>query len=427
MKKFFGALLLLPVLVLVMAQFASAQDAMSVILPSPYNSRVGSQLLYFFEDGAASRTGSTFLSYLTITNTSIDTYVAIHYQYYLPDCSEHFNYVDILTPGQTYVITPSKVMTTKLNRQGQQVRGYATDNRYLMTATAIDASKYPANHQAIAFNYLTGQIFITNVGKGSTWGTNAIARMAVDALGAPLPASSCPINFNMTQQGQMVPYAIGQIAPIPAGCVAGHTLLGPTNGKWLQMYRPNLLYVNHFFEPLAVDQIDAAKSAFGNRLTMVAFKDNYQTATMWFKIETDTSSVTSFVFDNYENALSVPQRDIKCLTEWTISPRGVAGTAANQWYVSSKDGQVGGDFLSLAFVEHVQLGGWLRMSVTAIGSAQGSLFGWISQALAAYGNGDLLIGEGRKDSNGLLRTDSNITATGSPILISVLAGAAETQ
>jgi len=427
MKKFFGVLLLLPVLILMMAQFASAQDAMSVILPSPYNSRVGSHLLYFFEDGA-SRTGSTFLSYLTITNTSIDTYVAIHYQYYLADCSEHFNYVDILTPGQTYVITPSKVMTTKLNRQGQQVRGYATDNRYLMTATAIDASRYPADHRAIAFNYLTGQIFITNVGKGSTWGTNAIARMAVDAAGSPLAAVSCPINFNMTQQGQMVPYAIGQF---PVGCaVAGHTLLGSVNGKYLQMFRPKLLYVNHFFEPLAVDQIDAAKSAFGNRLTLVAFKDNYQTATSWFKIETDTSSVTSFVFDNYENALSVPQRDIKCVTEFTISPRGVAGAAGSQWYVADKAGQVGGDFLSLAFVEHVQLGGWLRMTVTAIGNSQGSLFGWISQALAAYGNGDLLIGEGRTLAGSLTKTDTNITAAGAsaaaPIIVSVAADV-ETQ
>lgn len=155
------------------------------------------------------------------------------------------------------------------------------------------------------------------------------------------------------------------------------------------MFRPALLYVNHFFEPIYVDPINA-NSAFGNRLTMIAFRDNYNTGTNWYRLESDTAAVTSFVFDNLEQALSVPQRTITCVTEWTISPRNAAGA-----WVSSSTGQVGGDFLGSSFADHVKLGGWLRMTVTTSPSALGSLFGWISQALAAYGNGDLLIGVGR--------------------------------
>lgn len=405
MKKFFGALLLLPLVLVVMAQMVSAQDAMSVILPSPYNSRVGSQLLYFFEDGK--RDVNTFKTYLTITNTSLDTYVAIHFQYYKNDCTELFDYVDILTPGQTYVIEPSIVKTTPLNRQGQQIRGFATDGRYLLTATAIDASVDPMDLRAIAFNYLTGQIFITNTTTGSCWGTNAISRMAVDWFGSPIPMGTCAINYIKGPFGQF-PYAIGSFPALPCAGT-GTTLRGfqydssyatvaagqvdlRVRSKFLQMFRPALLYVNHFFEPIYVDPINN-NSAFGNRLTMVAFKDNYSTATNWYKLESDSATVTSFVFDNLEQALSVPQRTITCVTEWTISPRTPAGA-----WTSTTTGQVGGDFLGSSFADHVKLGGWLRMTVTTAPSAQGSLFGWFSQALMAYGNGDLLIGVGRVDA-----------------------------
>lgn len=209
MKKFFGALLLLPLVLVVMAQIVSAQDSMSVILPAPYTSRVGSQLLYFFEDGA--RDVNRFKTYLTITNTSLNTYVAIHYQFYRNDCSELFNYVDVLTPGQTYVIEPSMVKTTPLNRQGSQIRGFATDGRYLMTATAVDAAYDPVDLRAIAFNYLTGQIFITNTLTGSCWGTNAIPRMAVNWFGSPIAVHTCAINYIKGPFGQF-PYAAGSFS-----------------------------------------------------------------------------------------------------------------------------------------------------------------------------------------------------------------------
>lgn len=165
MKKLFRALMLLPLAVLLLGQVAQAQDAMSVIMPAPWTARVGTQLIYVFETGA--RMGTSFTSFLQITNTNITTYVAIHYQFYqaTTSCPEVFDYVDVLTPGQRHIIDPTRVINAinPLDPTAPPVvRGTLAAGRYIMTATPINPVGDPLDLRAIAFNFLSGQLWVTD-------------------------------------------------------------------------------------------------------------------------------------------------------------------------------------------------------------------------------------------------------------------------
>jgi len=355
MKNFGRALLLLTLGLVLMSQAAMAQDALSAVLPAPYTTRVGSQLMYFFEDGANLGARGSFQSFLTIVNTNITTGVWVHYQFYQvvggnTGCQELFDFVDYLTPGQRHIFDPKGIRGTFYLTN---LVGFATDGRFIMTATPILVAPSfiapsPADLRAVAFNFLSGQIWVSDVGKSATWMTNAVPRMAVDVLGGPL---------------------------------ADNVILDGV-ATFLQMFRPIIISVNSFFRTAGAGAVQAGVP-FGNRMTLFTWIDQYTNPQQMFRIIPAAATLTSFVFDNAENAFSVPPRTILCVTEWTIAP-DVAGASGN--FV---------DWLGAALTSAVNnTGGWLRMRPQAYAANQ-SIIGWFSQYLGTFGGGDYLIGQGR--------------------------------
>lgn len=382
MKNFGRALLLLTGLVL-LSQAAMAQDALSVVLPAPYTSRTGSQLMYFYEDGANLGARGSFQSFLTIVNTNITTGVWVHYQFYTvtnttsSGCLELFDFVDYLTPGQRHIIDPKGVKGT-FYLTG--LVGFATDGRYIMTATPVLVAPSfiaptPADLRAVPFNWLSGQLWVSDIGKSATWMTNAVPRMAVDVLGGPLPEDNV-------------------------------VLLGPANGRFFQMFRPIIIAVNSFFRTAGAGAVQAGVP-FGNRMSIMSFADQYTNPQQMYKIISVNATLNSFVFDNAENAFSVPPRTIACLFDYVLAPDTIGATGNFA------------DFLGSALTSAVNnTGGWLRMRPT-YGTDLQSVFGWFSQYLGTFGGGDFLIGQGRTqygtltiqttDGTGVLTTPKTTT------------------
>ncbi len=425
MKKYFGALLLLPLVLMVMAQFATAQDTMSAVLSTPYNSRPGSQIIYYFNEGSLGSGADTYKSYMTITNTSADTAVLVHYQFYnTAACAEVFDYVDVLTPQDTTVIDPSNLVTINGDFRGTVVGG-----KFLLTATAIDATLGQGiDTRAISFNYLAGTQVITNLATGSAFGGNAVSRMAVNAYGASLDAGSCfttPKDFtNLSGR-----FAIGDstyVGGVYQGCntalgvaIPGYTLTGlagTLNGahvtntgaayeayRLLQLFRPATLIVPHFFSPLAVDAYNNGSSmAFGNRLTLVSVLDVYNDAAgTMFKLNSTTTTFTPWFIDNDEQPFSLPTRSAACVTEYTLSPRVVGGGYAGTGTLAG----IGADFIGAGIYLAANNGGYIKMNATSYSTGLTSWFGWFSQSVSdtnnglSAGYGDLLVGLGRKDVN----------------------------
>jgi hypothetical protein len=379
MKNFGRALLLLTLGLVLMSQAAMAQDALSAVLPAPYTTRAGTQLMYFFEDGANLGARGSFQSFLAITNTNITTGVWVHYQFYSvtqtsSGCVELFDFVDYLTPGQRHIFDPKGVRGTFYLTN---LVGFATDGRYIMTATPVlVAPSYqapsPADLRAVSFNYLSGQIWVSDIGKSATWMTNAVPRMAVDILGGPL---------------------------------ADNVILDGV-ATFLQMFRPIIISVNSFFRTAGAGAVQPGVP-FGNRLTLFTWTDQYTNPQFMYKITLASNTLNAFVFDNAENAFSVPPRTIYCVYEYTIAP-DVSGATGNF-----------PDFLGAALTSAVNnTGGWLRMRVGPYSGLQ-SIIGWFSQYLGTFGGGDMLIGQGRTqygtltiqttDGGGVLTTPKTVT------------------
>ena len=359
MKHFGRALLLLLGLVL-LSQAAMAQDALSAVLPAPYSARVGSQLMYFFEDGDSLGARGKFQSFLTITNTSITTGTWVHFQFYVlqnstsTGCIELFDFIDYLTPAQRHIIDPKGVKGTYY----MSLVGFATNGRYIMTATPVQGYT-PSDLRAISFNWLSGQIWVSDILKSATYMTNAVPRMAVNSLGGPL--------------------------------VEGVVLDGVDTH--LQMFRPLIVSVNSFFRTAGAGAV-AQGVPFGNRLTMMTWLDEYTNANNMFRLVATSVDVNSFVFDNNENAFSVPPRTIYCVTEFTIAPDTIGSSCQSNGLCNSNGNFQ--DFLGAALTSAVNnTGGWLRMRVRSYGSAKQNLIGWFSQYLDTFGGGDYLIGQGR--------------------------------
>lgn len=368
MKNRVRALLLVTIGALLLSPIAMAQDALSVILPAPYSTRVGTQLIYFYEDGANLGARGSFQSFLTITNTSITSGVYVHFQWYVvtsSTCQELLDVVDYLTPGQRFIFDP-KGLRRPSNFGGGAIFGTATDGRYVMTATPI-VNPFTNDLRALSFNWLSGQIWISDIGKSATWMTNSISRLAVDSLGGPL--------------------------------VDGLALEGSANGNWLQMFRPQTLIVNSFFKTSGAGAVQPGVP-FGNRLTVFTWIDSYFGVDPFFRILPGAVTLSTFVFDDQENAFSVPPRAVNCVTEWVIAPD--VASASGNW----------ADFLGPALTNAVaSTGGWMRMRVSGM-STDESVMGWFSQYLGTFGGGDFLIGVGRQGVSGLVITSS--TNAGGP-------------
>jgi hypothetical protein len=362
MKNFGRALLLLTLGLVLMSQAAMAQDALSAVLPAPYTTRVGSQLMYFYEDGANLGARGSFQSFLTIVNTNITTGVWVHFQFYQvtqtssSGCLELFDFVDYLTPGQRHIIDPKGVRGTFYLTN---LVGFATDGRYVMTATPILVAPSfiaptPADLRAVSFNYLSGQIWVSDIGKSATWMTNAVPRMAVDILGGPL-------GDNVILDGVVT---------------------------YLQMFRPIVLAVNSFFRTAGAGAVQPGVP-FGNRLTLWTWIDQYTNPQLMYRQIIANATLNTFVFDNAENAFSVPPRTITCVYEFVIAPDTI-GTTGN-WP----------DFLGAALTSAVNnTGGWMRMRVASYVALQ-NILGWFSQYLGTFGGGDYLIGIGRVQQGAL--------------------------
>jgi hypothetical protein len=361
MKNFGRALLLLLGLVL-LSQAAMAQDALSAVLPAPYSSRVGSQLMYYFEDGDSLGARGKFQSFLTITNTNLTTAILVHFQFYaLQDstssgCIELFDFVDELTPGQRHIIDPKGVRGTVF----LGLVGFATNGRYLMTATPVGGFS-PTDLRAISFNWLTGQLWVSDILKSATYMTNAVPRMGVNSLGGPL---------------------------------ADGVILDGVDTH-LQYYRPQIISVNSFFRTAGAGAVSPGVP-FGNRLTLFTWADQYTNAQNMYRILPANVTLNSFVFDNAENAFSVPPRAVNCITEYTIAPDTVGSSCNANGLCSNGNFR---DFLGAALTSAVNnTGGWMRMRVAAYDSIRHNLIGWFSQYLDTFGGGDYLIGAGRVTS-----------------------------
>jgi hypothetical protein len=214
-----------------------AQDALSPILPSPYSARLGSQLVYFWEEGTSATGRTPFKSFLTITNANITLTVTVHFQIYQVvtstssggfSCLELFDWIDVLTPGQRYIIDPANIRRAA----GGSLVGQATNGRFMMTASAIFVGAVPtgfADLRLISYNFLTGQNWMSDAVRGVTRMNNAILRMAVDANGGPAPTGVLLLG----SAGSAVTGTTG--CPGTFSCVTG---IGPT---YLQMFRPLLL------------------------------------------------------------------------------------------------------------------------------------------------------------------------------------------
>jgi hypothetical protein len=383
MKNFGRALVLLLGLVL-LSQAAMAQDALSRTLPAPWTTRVGTQLIYFFEDGDSLGARGKFQSYLTITNTNITTPVAVHFQFYVIDtssagCTELFDFVDFLTPGQRHIFDPKGIRGT----WNLGLVGFATNGRYLMTATPVGYTSYsPADLYARPFNYLSGQIWVTDILKTATWMTNAVSRLAVNTHGAALaPDYFTPLD----------------------GAVAH-----------LQIFQPQYLVVNSFFRTAGAGAV-AQGVPFGNRMTLFAWTDSYTNVQMMYKIAASSATLNSFVFDNAENAFSVPPRTVSCISEYTIAPDTIGTSCAGNGLCSNGNMR---DFLGAALTSAVNnTGGWLRMRVDGLGT-RASIIGWFSQYLDVFGGGDYLIGIGRPNPGGVNITSTE-AITGAPTITTI--------
>ncbi len=354
-----------------------AQDRMSPTIPGPWVNRLAGQLIYFFEEGDTSPRGN-WKTYLAITNNSLDTFVAVHYQIYFQQSgvglTEWLDYVDILTPCQTFQIDPAEIRLTSLAYSPNALRGSATNGRFVMTATPIDPQNEPSDMRAIAFNYLSGQINTTHLGIGSTFTMNAIGRMAVDAFGSPVAHTSTAYDYGRDQMPANVLYATGNL-------IDGTTRL-------FQKIRPDTLILASFLPTSAASGKVTQGMPFGNRLSFLAFKDNYNL----YRLEEDAATVTPNAYNGRipSSLLTGAPLRVSGLTEFTVAPpTPVTGNFPNLFGTA--------DTRSLELS-----GGWLLNQVVP-GSSDVNLVAWFSQNGPSGNGGDYLIGVGtRIETSGAL-------------------------
>lgn len=340
MRKYIGALLLLAAGLMIASPALLAQDALSAVLPAPWENRVGTQVIYFYEDsGAAAPTG--FKAFLTITNTSITTSVTVHIQVYTSGCQEVFDYIDKLTPADQHVIDPQNFK----KNSGGAVIGAGAPGKFVVTITSVNPATTLSDRRVYSHNWLTGQQWQAHAGSDRASSVNAVSRMAVSSVGAALPD--------------------------------GTQVLGTAATGFLQNIKPTILLVNSFFAPASL----SAGTPSGNRLSIISVSDNYSPADNTYRIFGTGVSLTNLVFDNKENPFSVPPRTVKCWSDFSI---GIDADLAN--YTGS------------ALNAAIASGGWLRMQPGATGNL---LYGTFEQQLGKFGGRSYLVGIGRQGSTTL--------------------------
>ncbi len=317
-----------------------AQEDLSPFLAVPWNSRLGGQLIYFYEDGnsvGGQNSGSrgSWRSSLTLTNVHPSAKVKIHFQFYSPALSVVLQFSDFVQPGRRVILDPQDLRRPSDNAYV----GRATDGIYLLTATPVN-QEYPSSPKAIPFNWLTGEASVRCLTNGHSLVYNAVSRMAVFSDGTP-------------------------IHPAYSGVAGAEGVLFYLDGtsRLFQQFRPKKLLLTNYFPSASL----TPGVPFGNRLTFLSFQDTYTDPGYPMVLQAPNLSVTTFVFDGLENALSASPRSCSGLKEYTFFPNP-ANAAGNF-----------PDFVSYSFHDHIRTGGWLWISAPTL-PAGCSLLGWFFQA-----------------------------------------------
>jgi len=189
----------------------------------------------------------------------------------------------------------------------------------------------------------------------------------------------------------------------------------------LQEFQPQYLIVNSFFRTAGAGAV-AQGVPFGNRMTLWSWRDEYTNLQAMYRITPGAVTLNSFVFDNAENAFSVPPRTISCVKEFTIAPDSIGSSCNSNGLCSNGNFQ---DFLGAALTSAVNnTGGWMRMRVDGYPTAgRQSVIGWFSQYLDTFGGGDYLIGVGRVNSAAVATTTA-IGAGADATIVTVTTGPA---
>ncbi len=337
-----------------------AQESQSVILPGPWTARLGGQLIYFFEDGnsnAGTPGGSrgNWRSSLVLTNVHPTAKVKILFQFYTPSLVAVMDFADFVAASQQVTIDPQDIRRPSDNGY----LGKVSDGIYVLTATPVNED-YPTNPKAIPFNWLGGGISIRCLVNNSVAVYNAVSRQAVFRDGSSIN----PSYTSVAGKEGVVFYLDGV-------------------NRLFQLFRPGLLSISRLNSPGSL----AGGVPFGNRLSFFSFQDVYSNPLYPLLLSASTASVSSFVFDTGESALSLPNRSLSGLKEYTIIPNTV-GAAGNF-----------PDFLGIAYASHLSSGGWIRMTVGSLPTGACNLLGWFSQVPnGAEGGGTLLTASSRQST-----------------------------
>ena len=276
-----------------------AQESLSATLAAPWTSRLGGQLIYFYEDGnsvAGTPSGSrgNWRSNLVLTNVHPTAKVKIHFQFYDSSLNMLMDFADYVNAAQRVTIDPQDIRRPSDNI----FIGKITDGIYVLAATPVNPD-FPANAKVIPFNWLTGEVSIRCQTNGSNTVYNAVSRLAVAYDGSRIDPTYTTV----------------------AGFEGTALYLDGVN-RLFQQFRPKFLYVSSLFAPGGI----IAGVPFGNRLTFLGFQDSYGDPAGPWVIKSSNISVSTFLFDILESTFSVPSRNCSGLKEYTLSPN-TAGAA----------------------------------------------------------------------------------------------------
>jgi hypothetical protein len=141
-----------------------------VVVPNVTETRTGGQLLLYYDAVKYD------VVYLTLTNTGPSN-IVLHMVLYGADCVEQFDYVLIICPYGHKIYDMARFDLG--NARSVDLRG----NKGFLLATPTDSS---GNAPAVPYNHLAGNTVHANIATANSFGLNAVARLAVDATGAPL-------------------------------------------------------------------------------------------------------------------------------------------------------------------------------------------------------------------------------------------------
>lgn len=241
-----------------------------VIIPNVNDTRVGGQLIFYFD------MASYDVGFLTITNTGLST-VPLHIQLQSSDCQEILNFRISLSAGCLKIYDLRRFELS--GGQSLDLGGL----RGFMTVTPITPSPATA---AVPYNHLAGNSVFAHLGRKNSFGLNAVARLAVDAAGVPLA------DF--------------------AGVLDGAT-------RRFQNIQPSKLYNDGFF---ALDNLT------DSRMILISFTDNYP-ANGYFVSSGGTTDVPvelrGFANNSSCARLSLANRTFTCILD--ISMESYLGAA----------------------------------------------------------------------------------------------------